>query len=162
MPNNGMQRTRNKRSSHARLVADGGSCAPLMPGVRHLFCFMATDTLSHPSHYHLRRTAILGTSVCAGSLLLGILTIFWRESGGSLFHVPATTVRHLLLQATLGPLYMAFAFLLPITVPVLLALTIMVYFGSRMARIWLSALAFLLMGAYWLLLVKLIADGAFD
>ena len=33
-PNNGMQRTRNQRVSHARLVAGGGSCAPLKPSVR--------------------------------------------------------------------------------------------------------------------------------
>src|SRR2546425_12961572 len=32
--NNGMQRTRNQHVSHARLVAGGGSCAPLMPSVR--------------------------------------------------------------------------------------------------------------------------------
>jgi hypothetical protein len=29
-PNNGMQRTRNEHVSHARLIAGGGSCAPLM------------------------------------------------------------------------------------------------------------------------------------
>ncbi len=34
--NKGMQRTRNKRVSHARLVAGGGSCAPLMPTVMRL------------------------------------------------------------------------------------------------------------------------------
>jgi hypothetical protein len=33
MPDIGMQRTRNKRSYHARLGASRGSCAPLMPGV---------------------------------------------------------------------------------------------------------------------------------
>jgi hypothetical protein len=32
-PNNGMQRTRNYHVSHARLVAGGRSCAPLMPDV---------------------------------------------------------------------------------------------------------------------------------
>jgi hypothetical protein len=31
-----MQRTRSQHVSHARLVAGGGSCAPLMPIVRHL------------------------------------------------------------------------------------------------------------------------------
>jgi len=31
--NNGMQRTRIQRYSHARLAAAGGSCAPLMQGV---------------------------------------------------------------------------------------------------------------------------------
>lgn len=31
-----MQRTHNKHVSHARLVAGGGSCAPLMPNVMRL------------------------------------------------------------------------------------------------------------------------------
>jgi hypothetical protein len=37
--NKGMQRTRNQHVSHARLVACGGSCAPLMPSVRWLPSF---------------------------------------------------------------------------------------------------------------------------
>jgi hypothetical protein len=34
--NNGMHPTRNQHVSHARLVAGGGSCAPLMPSVMRL------------------------------------------------------------------------------------------------------------------------------
>ena len=122
---------------------------------------MPTETLEQHSQTYWRRTLVLGSSVFVISVLSGTCMIFWREYG-TLFRVPADAARRLLVQATLGPLYMAFAFLLPITIPVLFVLTVMVYIGSRMARIWLSVLAFLLMGAYWLWLVKLIADGAFD
>jgi hypothetical protein len=95
----------------------------------------------------------LGSSVLAASLVSGIAMTFWRESGYS---------SRLLIQATLGPLYIGVVFLLPITLPVMLVLAIMVFVGSRLRRIWLSALAFVLMGAYWLWLVKLILEEAFD
>ena len=86
---------------------------------------------------------------------------FWRESGFS-FAGPGRDPSRLLIQATLGPLYMGLVFLLPITVPVMFVFGMMVFFGSRLRRIWLSALGYVLMGAYWLWLVKLVFDGAFD
>jgi hypothetical protein len=105
---------------------------------------------------------LLGASVFAFSLFSGIAMVFWREYGDSLFTIPAPIVSHLLIQATLGPLYIGLVFLFPITLPVMFVLMIMVFVGSQLRRIWLSALAFVLMGIYWLWLVKLIADGAFD
>ena len=133
---------------------------PVNSTVGHLFV-TPTETLKQRSQTHWRRTLILGSSVFVFSVLSGTCMMFWREYG-TLFRVPADAAHRLLVQATLGPLYMAFAFLLPVTIPVLFVLTVLVYIGSRMARIWFSVLAFLLMGVYWLWLVKLIADGAID
>jgi hypothetical protein len=115
----------------------------------------------HPRHFFLRRTIILGTSVFAASVVAGIAMIFWREYGTDLPKMPASAGYRLLVQATAGPLYMAFVFLLPITLPVMFVLMIMAYIGSQLRRIWLSLAAFLLMGLYWLWMVKLISDGAF-
>jgi hypothetical protein len=124
---------------------------------------MTTDTaLPRSRQYSWRRTIILGLSVFATSVLSGIAIIFWRNYGDSLFTMPAADAFQLLVQATLGPVFMGLYFLWPITLPVMSVLTMMVYVGSQLRRIWLSALAFVLMGIYWLWLVKLMADGAFD
>jgi hypothetical protein len=116
----------------------------------------------HSRHFFLGRTLILGASVFTASVLSGIAMMFWREYGSSWSAIPSSAANRLLVQATAGPLLMAFFFLLPITLPVMFVLLIMAYIGSQLKRIWLSALAFLLMGLYWLWMVKLIADGAFD
>ena len=87
---------------------------------------------------------------------------FWREYGDSVFKVPTSAAYPLLIQATVGPLFMGIYFLWLITLPVMFVLTMMVYVGAQLRRIWLSALGFFLMGIYWLWLVKLMADGAFD
>ena len=103
----------------------------------------------------------MGVLSFAAFLFTGIATTFYRESG-ELFKMPAVNTQRLLIQATLGPVFMGLYFLWPITLPVIFVLTMMLYVGSRLRRIWLSALAFFLMGIYWLWLVKLMADGAFD
>lgn len=95
-------------------------------------------------------------------MLIGICMIFRRNYGDSLFTMPEAAAHDLLIQATLGPIFMAFYFLWPVTLPVMFVLIMMLYLGSQLRRIWLSALAFVLMGIYWLWLVKLMADGAFD
>ena len=88
--------------------------------------------------------------------------IFWRNYGDSLFTMPSADAYQLLIQATLGPVFIGLYFLWPVTLPVMFVLTMMVYVGSQLKRIWVSALAFALMGIYWLWLVKLMAEGAFD
>jgi hypothetical protein len=120
------------------------------------------DPLARSRQYFLRRTIILGFAVLATFVFIGIAMTFWREYGDSLFKMPTAAASHLLIQATLGPLFMGLYFLWPITLPVMFVLTIMLYAGSQLRRIWLSALVFVLMGLYWLWLVKLMADGAFD
>jgi hypothetical protein len=115
-----------------------------------------------PRQYFLRRTIILGISVSATSLVAGIAMLFWREYGGDIPKMPASAASRLVLQATVGPIYMALAFLWPITLPVMSVLLIMAYIGAQLKRIWLSLAAFLLMGLYWLWMVKLLSDGAFD
>jgi len=108
-----------------------------------------------------RRTIVLGVLSFGVFLVTGIATTFWRESG-ELFKMPAVNTQRLLIQATLGPVFMGLYILWPVTLPVIFVLTMMLHVGSQFRRIWLSALAFLLMGVYWLWLVKLMADGAFD
>lgn len=76
--------------------------------------------------------------------------------------MPSSVARHLLLQSTAGPLYVALAWLWPITFCVLFVSVVMVYIASRWRRMWLSVAAFFLLGVYWLWMVKLISDGAFD
>jgi len=48
----------------------------------------------------------------------------------------------------------------PITVVVLIIFAIMIFFGARSKRIWLSLSAFVLIGLYWLLMVELIRQFA--
>jgi hypothetical protein len=120
------------------------------------------DALARPRQFFWRRTVILGSSILATSVFIGIAMTFWREYGDSLFKIPAPTAYRLFIQATVGPVFMGIYFLWLITVPVMFVLTMMVYVGSQLRRIWLSIGAFVLMGFYWLWLVKLMADGAFD
>jgi len=120
------------------------------------------NLLRRPQHFFLRRTIILGTLVFAVSLVAGIALMFWREYPNDLPKVPSSMASRLLVQAVVGPIYMGLAFLWPITLPVMFVLVIMAYIGSQLRRIWLSIAAFLLMGLYWLWMVELIADGAFD
>ena len=88
--------------------------------------------------------------------------MFWREYGSSLFQMPRHVAYDLMVQATLGPLYLGLVFLFPITVPVLALLGIVIFLGVRLKRVWLIAIGFVLFSLYWLWLVKLIGDGAFD
>lgn len=123
---------------------------------------MTKNHASPPARqYFWRRTIFLGLLSFAAFLFTGIATTFWRESG-ELFKMPAVNAQRLLTQATLGPVFIGLYFLWPVTLPVIFVLTVMLYMGSQFRRIWLSLLAFLLMGVYWLWLVKLMADGAFD
>jgi len=109
-----------------------------------------------------RRTIILGSSICAASVGSGVAFMFWREYGQDLSAMPSSIARQLLVQSTAGPLYVALAWLWPITFCVLFVSVLMVYIASRWRRMWLSVTAFLLVGVYWLWMVKLISDGAFD
>src|ERR1051325_3851035 len=101
-----------------------------------------------------RRTIILGSSICATSVGSGVAFMFWREYGHDLPAMPSSIARQLLVQSTAGPLYVALAWLWPITFCVLFVSVLMVYIASRWRRMWLSVTAFLLVGVYWLWMVK--------
>ena len=107
--------------------------------------------------YYMRRTIIAGASVFLISLLAGIAFRGWHE-----YHTPMMrpfTVSELLFVSTVGPLAGAYL-VAPLTVLVLIIFGIMVFFGSRSKRIWLSLSAFMLMGLYWLLMVEFIRQFA--
>src|SRR6266436_3874166 len=93
--------------------------------------------LSRRRKFFLRRTIVLGSSVLPAFVIIGIAMTFWREYGDSVFKVPASAAYRLLIQATVGPLFMGIYFLWLITLPVIFVLTIMVYAGARLRRIWL-------------------------
>jgi hypothetical protein len=114
-----------------------------------------------PSRFFYR-TIILGSSIVAASVVSGVAFMFWREYRQDLTAMPSSVALQLLIQSTAGPLYVGLAWLWPITLCVLFASVIMVYIASRRKRLWLSVTAFLLVGVYWLWMVKLISDGAFD
>ena len=113
--------------------------------------------MKESNQYYLRRTIITGTSVFAVSMLAGIAFRCWHE-----YHTPILrpfTVSELLFVTTVGPLAGA-VLVRPLTVLVLITFAIMVFFGSRSKRIWLSLSAFVLMGLYWLLMVEFIRQFA--
>lgn len=107
--------------------------------------------------YYKRRTIIAGVSVFVISVLAGIAFRGWHE-----YHTPLLrpfTVSELLFVSTVGPLAGAYL-VAPLTVLVLIIFAIMVLFGARSKRIWLSLSAFVLMGLYWLLMVEFIRQFA--
>ena len=87
--------------------------------------------------------------------------LFWREYGSSLSRMPRHVALDLTIQATAGPIYLG-AVLFIFTVPVIVLLAAIFYAGIRRRSLALAVLPFALLGAYWLWLVKLIGEGAFD
>ena len=107
--------------------------------------------------YYVRRTLIMGASAFAISVLAGIAFRSWHE-----WHTPLLdpfTISELLFVSTVGALA-ASVMAAPITVLVLITVAIMVLFGARSKRIWLSLSAFVLLGLYWLLMVEAIREFA--
>ena len=107
--------------------------------------------------FYVRRTIIAGTSAFVISVLAGIAFRGWHEYRTPLLQ--PFTVSELLFVSTVGPLAGA-VMAAPLTIPVLMILATMVFFGGRSKRIWLSLSAFVLMGLYWLLMVELIRQFA--
>ena len=113
--------------------------------------------MNESNQFYVRRTIIAGTSVLVVSVLAGIAFRGWQE-----YRTPMLqpfTVSELLFVSTIGPLAGA-VLAAPLTVPLLITFAIMVFFGSRSKRIWLSLSAFVLMGLYWLLMVEFIRQFA--
>ena len=104
------------------------------------------DALTRPRQFFWRRTIILGSSILAAFVFIGIAMTFWREYGDSLFKMPAPAAYRLFIQATVGPVFMGIYFLWLITVPVMFVLTMMAYVGAQLRRKWFSVVAFVLMG----------------
>jgi uncharacterized membrane protein len=113
--------------------------------------------MSDSKQYYVRRTIVLGASVFVISVLAGIAFRGWHEWRTPMLQ--PFTVSELLFVSTVGPLAGA-VLAAPLTVVVLMILAIMVFFGSRSKRIWLSLSAFVLMGLYWLLMVEVIREFA--
>lgn len=110
------------------------------------------------NQYYLRRTIIVGASACVISLLAGIAFRGWHEYQTPMLLRPFT-VSELLFVSTVGPLAGA-VLAAPLTVHVLFIFAVMVSFGARSTRIWLSLSAFVLLGLYWLLMVEFIRQFA--
>jgi hypothetical protein len=113
--------------------------------------------MNESNQYHMRRTIIAGAAVLVISVLAGIMFRGWHEYQNPLLE--PFTVSELLFVSIVGPLAGA-VFAAPITIPVLIVFAIMVFFGARSKRIWLSLAAFVLIGLYWLLMVEFIRQFA--
>ena len=114
-------------------------------------------TQEESNKFYRRRTIIVGASVCVISLLAGIVVRGWHE-----YRTPILrpfTVSELLFVSTVGPLAAA-VLAAPLTVHVLFIVAVLVSFGARSKRIWLSLSAFVLLGLYWLLMVEFIRQFA--
>ena len=107
--------------------------------------------------YYVRRTIIVGASVFVISILAGIAFRAWHEWRTPLLE--PFTVSELLFVSTVGPLA-ASVMAAPFTVIALIIVGIMVFFGSRSKRIWLSLAGFVLLGLYWLFMVEVIREFA--
>jgi uncharacterized membrane protein len=113
--------------------------------------------MTDSKQYYVRRTIIAGASVFVISILAGIAFRGWHEWRTPLLE--PFTVSELLFVSTVGPLA-ASVMATPLTVFVLITVAIMVSFGSRSKRIWLSLSAFVLLGLYWLFMVEVIREFA--
>ena len=113
--------------------------------------------LNDSKQYYVRRTIIAGTSVFVVSVLAGIAFRGWQEWRTPMLQ--PFTVSELLFVSTVGPLAGAYL-AAPLTVLILITFVIMIFFGARSKRIWLSLSAFVLMGLYWLLMVETIRQFA--
>src|SRR5258705_3722527 len=92
------------------------------------------------------RILVAGSSILVLSFLAGNLISFYEWDRGSPFDLSNWDNYNPVGRATYAPL--AFAFVLfPITIPVLLVLSLLIYAGIRRERLWpLSLLGFLSMG----------------
>ena len=106
---------------------------------------------------YVRRTIITGAAVFLISVLAGIVFRAWHE-----YRTPMLrpfTISELLFVSTVGPLAGA-VLAAPLTFFVLIIFAVMLFFGSRSKRIWLSLSAFVLLGLYWVLMVEFIREFA--
>jgi hypothetical protein len=103
---------------------------------------------------YARRILVAGFSILLLSFLAGILLSFYEWDRGSPFDVSNWKRHNPVGRATYGPL--AFALMLfPWTGPVLLILSVPIYFGIKRKRLWpLSLLGFLSIGLLWLWYLK--------
>jgi hypothetical protein len=113
--------------------------------------------MNESNQYHVRRTIIAGTSVFVVFVLAGIAFRGWHEYRTPLLR--PFTVSELFFVSTVGPLAGA-VLAAPLTIPVLITFAVMVFFGARSKRIWLSLSAFVLLGLYWLFMVEFIRQFA--
>ena len=97
-----------------------------------------------------RRILVMGFSILALSFLAGILLSFYQWDRGSAFDLSNWRSFNPVGRATYGPLGFALV-LFPITIPVLLVLSVPIYIGIRKEKLWpLPLLGFLSMGLLWL------------
>jgi hypothetical protein len=107
------------------------------------------------SAYKLR-VLVAGFSILAVSMLVGIWLSFHTWDLGSPFDYSIWESYNPVGRATYGPLLFALV-LFPITIPLLLVLSVPIYFGMRRAKLWpLSLLGFISMGLRWVWYITLL------
>jgi hypothetical protein len=91
-----------------------------------------------------------GVTILASSFLAGIYLSFYQWDRGSPFDQSSWNYFNPLGRATYGPLGVALL-LFPITIPVILVLSVPIYFGLKKERLWpLSLVGFFSIGLLWL------------
>jgi hypothetical protein len=113
--------------------------------------------MKESNRYYVRRTIIVGSTVFVVSLLAGIAFRGWHE-----YHTPIIepfTVSELLAVSMISPLIGALV-AAPLTIIVLSIFVVLISFGARSKRIWLSLAAFVLLGLYWLFMVEFVRQFA--
>lgn len=102
------------------------------------------------NHKHKRRILFSGFAILALSFIAGIVISFYQWDRGSPFDLSNWSKFNPVGRATYGPL--AFAVILfPITIHLLVVVTVVVWVGMKKQRLWpLSLLAFIGLGLLWL------------
>lgn len=96
-----------------------------------------------------RRMLLAGFAIIALSVLAGIFLSFYQWDRGSPFDSSSWNYYNPLGRATIGPLVFAFM-LFPITVPVVLILTVPAYLGLKKQSLWpLPLLSYIAIGLLW-------------
>jgi hypothetical protein len=132
-----------QKGEDLNLDSQDGSAAVVHPA--------RSEGISHSAYKN--RILLAGFLILALSFLAGILLSFYQWENGYPFDLSNWGSFNPLARATYGPIVFVL-FLFPFTFPVLLVLSLPIYFGMRKKRLWpLSLLGFLSIGLLWLWLI---------
>ena len=99
---------------------------------------------------HRRRILFSGFAILAVSFIAGVVLSFYQWDHGSPFDLSNWSNFNPIGRATYGPLALA-VILFPVTLPLLLLVSVLVWVGMKKQRLWpLSLVSFIGLGLLWL------------